>query len=318
MAQVSDILITELPERKFGIELEVIDVNTRVLQEVVRTSLRNNGLGSRRVELERYMHDGPDNTSWKWKPDSSCGHELTSPVLQGWAGLRELNIVTDAVDSWATANRKRLVNRSCGVHVHVDCRDFEWTDVKNLAITMKIWEPLFYAMNPHSRNGNRQCAHVQFLANKMKLATSRSDVKDAWESTLLADDSRGLRYHGLNLEPWWSRGSVEYRYFSGTWAFEKAAAAVMICLLTTQAIKHKETVTISDYQLRRSFESLWYSAGKVGLIDYTDKFFKEVLGLHNDSCQSLKELKKFIKSRILTFYTNNGKKKIARNTRGAS
>lgn len=306
----TDVSIRELPDRKWGIELEVIrDLDRDVMARVCRKALKDAGFRSRKVMVESYTHDGPQNVIWKWKPDTSCGYELTSPVMSGWEGLRELRVIMDAVDKWATENNSRLVNRNCGVHIHVDSRDLTWKDIRNLSISMKIWEPIFFAMNPHSRKDNRHCRAIDFSAKRMKDAINTDQVHDVWTSYENNSNGRSARYHGFNLDPWWRRGSVEYRYFSGTWAFEKAVAALMMALLTTQAVKNKGSVRIPDTQLAQGFDGQWSTAGTIGFEEYSEKFFRDFLVLRSGECPAFSEFKKFVKSRISMFYNNDGTQK---------
>jgi hypothetical protein len=140
----------------------------------------------------------------------------------------------------------------------------------------------------------------------MKGVSNKDQLRDVWHSFENGRSGNALRHHGLNIEPWWRRGSVEFRYFSGTFAFEKATAAVMMCLLTVQAVKNKGSVRIPDEMLRPSFQHIWDTAGGIGLDAYADKFFRDFLLLRSGACPAFAELRKYIKSRIATFYNNDG------------
>lgn len=298
--------IEDLPPRKWGIELEILpSVEVGVLLRATKTALRSAGFQTD-VQSSHYMHDGPENTVWKWKPDGSCGNELVSPVLSGWAGLRELQVMMDTVDREGALRGGRLVDSRCGVHVHIDCRDHSATDIKKLIMAMKIWEPLFFAMNPHSRSSNHYCQPLNTDCIAVKNATGRESIKDAWDNPRT---SGGNRYHGLNLCPWWRGGSVEFRYFSGTWAFEKAAGAILMSLLFVDAVKRKESVRIPDPQLQASYQSIWELAGRIGFEEYSEKFFRDFLAMRSNANPALREFKKYVKSRISTFYENTGARK---------
>ncbi len=282
--------------------MELLNVDRHELARITREALRQHGLTDREVNVSGWGHDGPENTVWKWKTDSSCGLELTSPVLQGWKGLHELRIMMDTVDRWGDQHGVRLVNKKCGVHVHVDSRDLDFEAVKTVALGTKVWEPIFLAMNPLSRKGNHYCREVEFPAEQVKNATNKSRLHDAWESFVNTEP----RYHGLNLEPWWGGGSIEFRYFSGTWAFEKATAAVMMSVLFIQAAKLKRAIRISPAHLRASAHDIWQMAGRIGLDKYADRFFRDFLQLKLSACPAFKELRKFVKARIATFYNPDG------------
>jgi len=302
MPDSTDISIRDFPDRAWGVELEMMrGVDINVLVTRCRNALIANDI-SREVRSSPYHHDGPENRIWKWKPDGSCGHELCSPVLVGWRGLCELKVMMEAVDKYGTDTGRRLINKDCGVHVHVDCRDHDWADIKSLAMAMKIWEPIFYAMNPHSRKENRFCRPMELSMNRLKRVTNRDQISDVWNSY----DNSGDRHHGLNLEPWWRRGSVEFRYFAGTWAFEKAAAGIMICVITIEALHRKGSVRLNDEQIAGTFDEIWKMAGNVGLEKFADRFFKDFLVIRGGGCPAFLEFIKFIKSRIKFFYCDNG------------
>lgn len=301
-----DVSIYDFPDRKFGIELEMLDnLDRSHAARVTREALRANGFEPN-VNVSGYGHDDNTNRAWHWKTDASCGNELASPVLQGWRGLWELQTVMDAVDSEGARIGSRLVDSRCGVHVHVDCRDHNWQEVKKVVLAMKIWEPLFFAMNPRSRSGNQYCRPMEVPCVALRDATTNERLKDVWENP---SRNGSPRYHGLNLCPWWTQGSIEFRYFSGTFAFEKAAGAIMMSVLFIEAVKRKESVRLSTEQLGRRYEDIWQMAGSIGLEEFSERFFRDFLVLKSNSCPAFREFRKFIRSRIATFYENDGRVK---------
>lgn len=301
--------VEDFPRRKFGIELETLSNISRAhLVRICKDALRSNGYNTR-VQQVGYCHDGPQNRTWKWKTDASCGFELTSPVLSGWRGLHELSVIMEAVDGEADAQRERLIDRRCGVHIHVNAKDLNWAKVKNIAVAMKVWEPLFYAINPHSRKTNTYCVPIKWDVVKMKNARSKDEIRSA------LDRQGANRYCALNMNNWWRTGTIEFRYFAGTFAFEKAAAAIMLSVLFVDTVARKSGIRISDEQLKFNFNRVWDAAGRIGFNNYVEKFFRDLLCLRSGACPAFRELKRYVLARIDTFYENNGRSKNRRSPR---
>src|SRR5210317_2132039 len=113
--------MTNLNNKKFGVEIEFVNASTREVAEAI------NAAGVAAV-LEGYNHV----TRRHWKVTTDCtvttggyslgsgegfGGEVVSPVLEGDAGLAELKAVLDAMN----AVNRMGVDVRCGLHVH-----FSW------------------------------------------------------------------------------------------------------------------------------------------------------------------------------------------------
>ena len=108
----------------FGVEIEFIRPNEITMQQVankVEDALIQVGGG---CNLESYNHI--TRPQWKLVTDSSVqgqtgyrgNNELVSPILRGYNGKKQLQIVLDTL---ITLGCK--VNVSCGIHVHHDVTD---------------------------------------------------------------------------------------------------------------------------------------------------------------------------------------------------
>lgn len=148
--------------RRYGAEIEVnafdkrsrpvnhasgeLPDGTHAIAGIVRRSSK------RSVTIHRWSYDH-NNSQWIIKPDSSCGIEVCSPVLKGWAGLKEICSVIEALgrDGRVTADDR------CSFHVHVDMSDL--TD-RQLATVITWWvkcEPVFMDSVPYGRKRNQYC-----------------------------------------------------------------------------------------------------------------------------------------------------------------
>lgn len=189
--------------RRFGVEIEAYNCDrNRLAQE-----LREAGID---VAIEGYNH----NTSNHWKlvtDGSLTGNntfELVSPVLEGEAGLQQLQKVC-----WVLDYCDVKVNDSCGLHIHMDAADFTIETWRNLAITYRRLESIIDAFMPHSRRQNSYC--------KSLISISEQRILEAQNVEQLRSVFNNDRYRKLNLEAYARHRTVEFRQHSGTINFTK-------------------------------------------------------------------------------------------------
>lgn len=189
--------------RRFGIEIEAYNCDKHRLAR----ELREAGID---VVVEGYNHDTRDH--WKLVTDASLSgnntFELVSPILQGEAGLQELQKVC-----WVLEYCDVKVNNSCGLHIHMDAADFTIETWRNLAITYRHLEPVIDAFMPSTRRNNTYCKHLSGI--------SESRIREAQNITQLRSAFRNDRYYKLNLEAYSRHRTVEFRQHGGTTNFTK-------------------------------------------------------------------------------------------------
>ena len=191
-------------ERKFGIELEIVDIN----QQAALRALRAVGIN---VQAEAYNHTTRGH--WKLVPDGSVsgGFEVVSPILEGERGIEEAMTVAEALsDAGAT------VNRSCGFHVHFDAADLSAADVKAIVHRYAAHEAEIDAFMPPSRRGNTNsyCGSVtRFLNRRFNEARTIDELAAAQPG----------RYFKVNLQSYRRHGTLEFRQHSGTVNANKVA-----------------------------------------------------------------------------------------------
>lgn len=136
--------------------------------------------------------------------DGSCGYEAVTPPI-GRAGrakcLTELGTILKGYD----------VDERCGIHVHVDARDYYWADTYRLLRIYAHVEPLLYLLGGQRRIANTYCAPVG--ASFMKALRTEDPKKSVLEVVHGSEDGKNTqrfspskkamgRYKGLNLAPW--------------------------------------------------------------------------------------------------------------------
>ena len=161
--------------RKFGIELEMYNVNATDLTNAMRNE---------NVEFESEDYNHTTRSHWKGVRDSSIngtnGIEIVSPVLQGENGMQQVKSVCKVLNA---VNAK--VNKSCGFHVHFSANDFTIQQWKNLFINFAMFENHFDKMMPVSRrdSNNSYCQSIKtkVLNNVAKIdaATGLREIKIA-------------------------------------------------------------------------------------------------------------------------------------------
>lgn len=194
-----------ISNKSFGIEVEFVGACPRQVAQVI------NRLEGVECVYAGYTHQ--TTSYWKVVYDGSLngvrGHagELVSPILNGVEGVRELEKVIEALNSVYGVT----VNRSCGLHVHLDCREMNINEIKTTYERYSNHEEQIDLCMPRSRRGSpRWCASTESVKNAVKRATCKPNAARAAE-----------RYYKVNLTNIASRGSIEFRQHSGTTEFKK-------------------------------------------------------------------------------------------------
>lgn len=116
-----------------------------------------------------------------------------------------------------------IINTKCGLHVHIDARDFSYWEIRKLIKLYAKLEPGLLEMVPPSRKDNSDyCYHC----GQQYLQMIQSPVKDMKKQLIrgMYDRDRPqreekrpqIRYAALNLHSWFYRGTIECRLAAGT------------------------------------------------------------------------------------------------------
>ena len=154
----------------------------------------------------------------------SSGFEICTAPAQGDKFLSLISELTSAL-----ADEDAKVGRSCGYHVHVDARDFNYWDIRKLCILYAKIEPALVMMVPAHRQESdycQPCGHTYLrMGSPIGKEKSIKDqlVKVVYDGGTKADLRRlkkskyhDARYYALNLHSWVYRGTIECRLFGGT------------------------------------------------------------------------------------------------------
>ena len=122
---------------------------------------------------------------------SNCEITILFPETQMQVILSKICTVLELIEA--------KVNKSCGLHVHLDVRHRE---AKKVFHNLSMGQDLLYEMCPTSRKRNNYCRKIPFV-----------DLEKA------ADECD--RYHGINPQSVQKYKTVECRIHSGTVEFQK-------------------------------------------------------------------------------------------------
>ncbi len=207
-----------LPTYAFGIELE----GTHIARERLGQELNRAGILS---ETEHYNH-GLRNL-FKITTDATIRgphpFELVSPKLFGAEGFKTLSKVCEIVKQLGGQ-----VNRSCGLHVHIDAWNFDIADVRRLIrVIWRIEQPVLHFLIPQSRrNGQYSRAVTEELVrkiNRMRSIESLARIQS--------------RYFSINLAAWFRHRTFEFRNHSGTFSEMKVISWIVFILMLMDAVK---------------------------------------------------------------------------------
>ena len=149
---------------RFGVEIELNSLDSRdfVKNPLIRgespsgllelSSLLSSAGFSCEVQEWQYNHDP---VAWSCKPDSSCGIELCSPVMD-LDGIAQLSYVMDILKASSF-----MVDERCSFHVHLE---FPSTHCDNCLGSILAWwikcEHVFFDAFPPQRKNNGYCKPI--------------------------------------------------------------------------------------------------------------------------------------------------------------
>lgn len=247
-----------LPVYAFGVEFEGFGIGQSQLAE----ALTRAGI---ETHDEHYNHQTKDH--WKIVSDisinptlpdgaSSFGpFELVTPKLFGANGFGQIARALKVVNELGGK-----VNKSCGLHVHLDAWNYTLDDARRiLRVWKKIEQPLLWKLVPPSRRNGQPCKAVDddLIA---KVDAMRS-VAELYPQEPSRPQRGGIsRYYSLNLSAYGRHGSIEIRLHSGSLNSEKVLSWVAFLLLLANAVRQGLTEDQLDGTWENLFEKIGMSA----------------------------------------------------------
>ena len=236
----------DLKEQRFGIEIEMTGITREAAAE---TAAEYFGTRSRYIGTyyDVYAALDPEGRQWKFMSDGSIDAqkrvggkkisadreyqtEMVSPIC------RYEDIVSIQEIVRKLKERGAFVNKTCGIHVHIDASPFDARTLRNITNIMASKEDLIYkALQVSVSREHSYCQKVEqrFLE---ELNRKKPKTLDGVERIWYGGDSRrdthydDSRYHCLNLHSVFQKGTVEFRLFNGTLHAGKIKAYIQFSL----------------------------------------------------------------------------------------
>lgn len=159
----------------------------------------------------------------------STGCEINTAPAKGSAWRSQIQEIGRALYHSGAS-----VTNSCGLHVHVDARDFNYYDIRRL---MKLYyriEPGIYGLVSNSRRGIDTCRPCGDQFAQCLTSNGKINKKEIFMAVygqepgrvvnkreLKYDKYNGARYRALNLHSWLYHGTIECRLHQGSTNAEK-------------------------------------------------------------------------------------------------
>ena len=236
----------DLKEQRFGIEIEMTGITREAAAE---TAAEYFGTRSRYIGTyyDVYAALDPEGRQWKFMSDGSIDAqkrvggkkisadreyqtEMVSPIC------RYEDIVSIQEIVRKLKERGAFVNKTCGIHVHIDASPFDARTLRNITNIMASKEDLIYkALQVSVSREHSYCQKVEqrFLE---ELNRKKPKTVNGVERIWYGGDSRrdthydDSRYHCLNLHSVFQKGTVEFRLFNGTLHAGKIKAYIQFSL----------------------------------------------------------------------------------------
>lgn len=185
--------------------------------------------------------------------------------------------------------------KKSGLHVHVDARDIQnkHTKIINVIKTFYACEDILFSMLPPSRWHSRYCKRLsrEYLYNAFKQKTKEKKIDEIWynENSFQHLENRkhqkydSTRYFGLNVHSIFYRGTLEFRYHSGTVRPEKILKWVEIILsMVHYAIKNYKEEEISKmFDMETSYEKFICFLDLFKIQSNIESYMRERISLFN-------------------------------------
>jgi hypothetical protein len=217
--------------RKFGIELEFNDryyskkgIEFRDLFE------RCNKIIPSYDNKHSFLRWNESARTWNLKEDSSCGYELTSPVLSlNKPTLEKLNgILSDLKKSFG---RIIPINHCCGFHAHFEISDLSLNQFKKLVSLFQKFEGSL--LDLHRDNRKRSQYIVKLNTFCVDDISSIGRPRDYYRASRIHDHYTGLNTYRYRD----NRKTCEIRYAEGTCDPEDVICWVLICAILIDCAK---------------------------------------------------------------------------------
>lgn len=233
----------------FGVEIECYNIDRYALM----TAVRANGI---QIQAEGYNHRDNDSYYKIVNDGSLCGDntaEIVSPILKGSEGKKSLKTVCKALEEIGAK-----VNKSCGLHIHLDAKNMTIKHWRNLIINYARLENIIDGFMAKSRRGNNNCfCRSVSLMPRLEATVLHCDSIDEIARYF------ATRYMKINVEAYARHKTVEFRQHGGTVEFakiEKWLSFLQKLLAFSKNNTVENCATIDDIPFLTATEKAYFKA----------------------------------------------------------
>lgn len=184
---------------KFGIELEIIGLTRQQAARVLQNAnipCQDSGYNHNTIQTWKVVHDSSISSR-------SGGCEVVSPpMILNAESLQQLKTVCEALND-AGAD----VNKSCGVHVHIDVNEESSETIANVFNRYKKFETTIDTFMPVSRRSNNGRYCQSLIPQSDRIFRDKAQIRSMCSVT---------RYLKVNLQSFARYGTIEFRQHSGS------------------------------------------------------------------------------------------------------
>jgi hypothetical protein len=212
----------------FGVEIETVGLARDAVASAIASALAGH--------KDRWEPNVTDAKGRVWRVvqdgslSGSTNGEVVTPVLK----YEDLDDLLKVVRALRAAGCR--VDPSTSVHIHIGTRHLSAGAIANLVKMVAKNERLIeHALGVQQARLDRYCRPVdEAFLRRLESERPRTDeaLNRAWYGRYVANPSRydQSRYHGVNLNSHYYRGTTELRFFEGTLDADKLKAYVQFAL----------------------------------------------------------------------------------------
>lgn len=245
--------------QRFGIEIEMTGITREKAAEVIAKYF---GTESSYIGGSYHAYNAKDRQGriWKAMSDASiicqrktasggkviAGRDYSTEIVSPILCYEDIEDLQEVVRQLRHAGA--FVNKSCGIHIHIDASQHTPATLKNLVNLMAQKEDILYRALQIAPERLKYCQKVNEdligVVNRQKPKTLE-ELADMWYAGSYGDRHAHYnesRYRGLNLHATFTKGTVEFRLFNSTTHAGEIKAYIQFCLaLSHQALSQKKT-----------------------------------------------------------------------------
>ena len=242
-------MAVDLRELAFGVEIEFTGMTRKRAAEICAAYF---GTEVRQETQQKFSVSDERGRNWSFVYDSSIravpgGQEYQVELVSPICRYEDIERIQELVRKLRNEGHMKI-NRSCGLHIHVDGAQFDARTLRNLVNLVANKEDMIYrALNVEAGREMRYCKKTdpQFLRElNEKKPKDLQTFRQIWYQDSRQNMTHGhydsSRYRCLNLHSFFEKGTVEYRVFNGTSHAGRIKAAIQFVLaITAQALNQK-------------------------------------------------------------------------------